>query len=210
MTTTRFCIIRHGETDWNVQRRIQGQVDVPLNAEGREQAVRAARGLAGHRFAAVYSSDLTRTLDTATALAATLGLTVRSEPGLRERHYGLLQGKTADEMARQIPELHVRYVMRDLDHDFGGGECLRRFARRIDGTLDRLARRHVGQSVLLVTHGGALDVIYRGLVGRSLLGARDFPVPNAALNWIEVRGADRRLVAWADTRHLHTALDEAA
>lgn len=215
-SVTRFCLVRHGETNWNVVKRIQGHLDVPLNAAGCAQAQATAAGLADHRFAAIYSSDLTRAVQTAQAAAQKLGQAVQLEPGLRERHYGRLQGLTGAEIAERYPEDHARYLARDEHCAFGEGESLSALAQRIAVTLERLAVRHLGQSVLCVAHGGVLDVIYRRATGRPLSAPRDFVVPNCALNWLTIelgRGssaivADWRIEAWADRRHLVATLDE--
>lgn len=206
--TARFCIVRHGETDWNVARRIQGHLDVPLNAAGLAQAAAAAAGLAGEAFTAAYSSDLGRAWATARALAGPLGLAVTPEPGLRERNYGILQGLTGAEIAARYPGIHARYLARDVDYDFETGESLSRFAARIIDAVERLAARHGGEALLLVSHGGVLDICYRRATGRDLSAPRDFAIPNAALNWFEVGPDGWRLLAWADRRHLELALEE--
>lgn len=199
---TRICIVRHGETDWNAERRIQGQIDIPLNDTGRQQAIAAARGLADEAFAAIYSSDLKRAGDTAAAAAGLLNLPVQFEPGLRERHYGEFQGLTQDEIKARGD--YARYVNRDASFAFGNGESLSSFAERIKDTVNRLARRHVGQTVLLFAHGGVLDVIYRVATHRPLETRRDFPIPNAALNWLEIGNPDWQLVEWGVQKHLES------
>jgi probable phosphoglycerate mutase len=210
MTPTRLCVVRHGETDWNAAKRMQGQIDIPLNAAGRAQAAATAAGLAGERFDAVYSSDLLRTWQTAKPIAAACRLEVQAMPGLRERHYGRMQGLTTAEARQCLPEIHAAYVGRHPDHDLDGGESLVVFARRVAATLAELAARHGGQTLLVVAHGGVLDIIYRMTTGRDLAGPRDFPIPNAGLNWIEHDGAAWRLIAWGDRKHLDVALDEVA
>lgn len=206
---TRLCFVRHGETPWNAERRIQGHEDVGLNDEGYAQARAAARGLEGEYFSALYSSDLRRARETAEALSPPLGLPIRLEPGLRERHYGVFQGLTVEEMEHRYPEAGRRYHARDPEFDFGHGESLHTFAARIEATVARLAARHAGECVVIVTHGGVLDILYRRATGRDLVGPRDFPIPNAGLNWIEI-GADGswRLDVWADRRHLDATLEE--
>lgn len=210
MAITRFCIVRHGETDWNVERRIQGHIDIPLNALGRAQAEATARGLAGLAFAAAYSSDLARAWATAEIAAERLGLDLAAEPGLRERHYGVFQGLTTAEAAERFPEAHARYRVRDPNYDFEVGESLARLAARVTAAVETLAERHRGQMVLLVSHGGVLDICYRHATGRDLSAPRDFPIPNAALNWIEVGAPGWRLCSWADRRHLERTLEESA
>jgi 2,3-bisphosphoglycerate-dependent phosphoglycerate mutase len=208
LKNTRFCIVRHGETDWNVERRIQGHIDIPLNAVGRAQAEATAAGLAGRAFVAAYSSDLARAWQTAEAASRRIGVELRPDPGLRERHYGIFQGLTAAEGAERFPAAHARYVARDPHYDFEVGESLSHAAARVVAAIEALAVRHPGQKVLLVSHGGVLDVCYRKATGRDLSAPRDFPIPNAALNWIEVGSRGWRLVTWADRRHLEETLEE--
>ena len=207
---TRFCIVRHGETDWNAERRLQGHIDIGLNANGLHQAQAAAWGLQPHNFDGCYCSDLLRTQETAAAIAVVTGLRSRLEPGLRERHFGLFQGRTAAEVERDFPEAYAAYLARDIDHPFDDGESLRVFDQRIAATVNRLAAAHPGQTLLLVAHGGVLDVIYRRAHGRDLAGPRDFPIPNAALNWISVCAEGWRVEVWGDQRHLQSSLDEVA
>jgi probable phosphoglycerate mutase len=209
-STTRICIVRHGETDWNAERRIQGQIDIPLNAAGQAQAAATAAGLAGRRFDAIYSSDLLRTWQTAQPIAAACGLEITAAPGLRERHYGRMQGLTTAEAQQQAPDLHAAYASRHPHHDLDGGETLTAFAERVAATLAQMIAAHPGETVLLIAHGGVLDIIYRIATGRDLAGPRDFPIPNAGLNWIEHDGAGWRLVAWADRAHFERCLDEVA
>src|SRR4030066_912562 len=142
---TRICIIRHGETDWNVERRIQGHTDVPLNEVGRAQALAMAFNAAHHRFAAIYSSDLARTLETARVLAQREEQEVKLLPQLRERHFGVFQGITAGEGAALHPAAYAHYVARDPDYDFETGESLRRFAERVADGIDWLGGDHRGQ-----------------------------------------------------------------
>lgn len=207
---TQFCLVRHGETDWNGERRIQGQIDIDLNASGEAQARALRPRLAQHGFAAIYSSDLLRAWSTAQIAAAGLGLAVAPAPTLRERHFGVLQGATLHEASLRHPEVHRHHLARTPDHDYETGESLVDFAARVMSGLDALAARHAGQKVLAFTHGGVLDVAYRAATGRALDAPRDFPVANAAFNWLERDDHGWRLLAWADCSHLTRALDELA
>lgn len=204
--TTRLCLVRHGETDWNAARRIQGQIDIDLNETGCAQARATARGLAGEGFAAVYASDLKRARATAEAIAA--GQPVQLEPALRERHYGAFQGLTYAEARARLPQDYARFEARDPDFAFGHGEPLRGFAARVEQCLRRLVARHPGESLLLVTHGGVLDIVYRLATGMALTAARDFLIPNAALNRVAWCGRTFALETWGDRDHLACALDE--
>jgi probable phosphoglycerate mutase len=206
-SATRICLVRHGETDWNVEKRIQGHIDISLNVAGLAQADAAAAGLAGHAFDAVYSSDLDRAWKTALAIGGRQGLEVRRAPGLRERHYGVLQGLTTAEVAVRYPTAYAHYLSRDPDHNFKTGESLVDFAARIVAAIETLVAEHPGETLLLVSHGGVLDVCYRKATGRDLVAARDFSIPNAALNWFEIGSAGWRVLAWADRSHLERTLD---
>ena len=203
---TRICIVRHGETDWNVEKRIQGHTDVPLNAVGRAQALAMAFNAAHQRFQAIYSSDLVRALETAQVLAQREDQEVKCLPQLRERHYGLFQGITAEEGAERYPQAYAHYVARDLDYDFDTGESLRRFAERVTAGIDWLVRHHSGQTIAAVSHSGVLDVVYRRATGRPLHTPRDFVIPNCALNWFHFDGQGWHLEAWADRHYLHEVL----
>ena len=205
---TRFCLVRHGETDWNGEKRIQGQIDIDLNAVGRAQANALRPALAGHAFGAIYSSDLLRAINTAQIATAGLGLAVSPAPTLRERHFGVLQGTTSHEASQKYPEVHRHHQARTPDYDNLTGESLVAFASRVMAGLDAMAARHAGASVLAFTHGGVLDVAYRAATGRALDLPRDFGLPNAALNWLERDATGWRLVSWADCRHLAQSLDE--
>lgn len=206
---TRFCLVRHGETDWNSERRVQGQIDIGLNAAGQAQARALAAGLARHSFAAAFSSDLLRARDTAQIATAGLGLAVSAAAPLRERHFGVLQGLTMDEAVLRYPDVHRQHQSRSLDSDYHGGETLAGFASRVMVGLAGIAASHAGQTVLAFTHGGVLDVVYRAAVGRALDAPRNFLLPNAAVNWLEHDGGHWRLISWGDCGHLQGALDGA-
>lgn len=209
MTTTRLCLVRHGETAWNAERRIQGQLDLPLSTVGHAQARAVANALAGEDIAAVCSSDLARALHTAEAAAHVLGLPIRRHVRLRERHYGALQTLTYAEFAQRHPAAYARFMAREEDFDLpGGGESLRRFADRVNQCIDEIVAAHAGGQVLVFTHGGVLDILHRRASGRPLAAPRDVGIPNAALNWLETDGDSWRILAWAERGHLVEALDE--
>jgi len=205
---TRICIIRHGETDWNVEKRIQGHTDIPLNENGRAQALAMAFNAAHQRFQAIYSSDLARAQETARVLAQREGLEVKLLSQLRERHFGVFQGITAAQGAGLYPAAYAHYVARDLEYDFETGESLRKFSDRVTDGIDWLLRHHSGQTIAAVSHSGVLDVVYRRATGRPLHTPRDFTIPNCALNWFYFDGLGWHLEAWGDRHHLHDVLME--
>jgi probable phosphoglycerate mutase len=208
VSATRLCLVRHGETAWNAEGRVQGQVDVPLSAVGRAQARAVAAALAGERFAAIYSSDLARVRQTAEPAAERLGLPVALDSRLRERHYGMFERHTYVEVRERYPAEYARFRDKDLDFDFVSGESLRTFAARALACVAALIERHAGESILVFTHGGVLEMVYRHASGRTLSSPRDFELPNAGLNRVEAGPNAWRVDAWAEVAHLERALDD--
>ena len=205
---TRLCIIRHGETDWNVEKRIQGHTDIPLNDTGRAQAQAMAGTAAQQRFDAIYSSDLMRARETAAVLAQREAHEVKLLAQLRERHYGIFQGLTAAQGAELYPAAYARYLARDPDDRLETGESLSGFAARVVAGIDWLVRHHGGQRLAVVCHSGVLDVVYRRATGRPLDRPRDFTIPNCAFNWFHCDAEDWQLDAWGDCHHLRSVLKE--
>ncbi|RZT43116.1 histidine phosphatase family protein [Cupriavidus agavae] len=206
---THLIVIRHGETAWNRERRLQGQVDIPLNDTGRAQAEALAGALAGEPIDAVYSSDLGRAMETAAPLARRLGLAVRPEPRLRERCYGDLQTMTYAEVAEKRPEDFANWQARVPDYAPAGGESLRAFHERAVEIALALSRRHPGERIALVAHGGVLDCLYREATGMTLEAPREHELLNASINRLRCDTAALTLLQWADIGHLESlTLDE--
>jgi probable phosphoglycerate mutase len=208
MRTARLCVIRHGETAWNAEGRVQGQTDVPLSRVGEAQAAALAAALAGERFAALYASDLARVRQTAAPLARALRLAPRLEAALRERHYGKFETLTYLEARERFPEDYARFKAKEPDYDFGSGESLARFSARALAAVGAIAARHAGEAVLVFTHGGVLEMVRRHALGMGLAAPRDFEIPNAAINWIAIEGGAWQVEAWGETGHLDAALDD--
>lgn len=202
---TRVVAVRHGETDWNAQTRIQGHTDIELNARGRWQAQRLALALADEGVQAVYSSDLQRAHDTAHAVAAGAGLAVQPAPGLRERHFGRFEGLTFEQISERWPDDARRWRQREPDFSPGGGESLTVFHARCVQACAELARRHRGQTVLMVAHGGVLDCLYRAATRVALNAPRSWQLGNASINRLLHTEAGFSLVGWNDARHLDEA-----
>lgn len=152
MATTIF-LVRHGETDWNRERRVQGHADRPLNEVGREQAAALAAELAGESIDAVYASDLVRARDTALAVASALGLEVVPHAGLREKHFGTWEGLLDHEVLERYPQAATG--------PWGDGETTGQLAERVLAALHEIAARHPGETVLAVSHGGPLRAVLR-------------------------------------------------
>lgn len=201
---TRLIMIRHGVTTWNSERRFQGQIDIPLSPEGEQQVQ-----LLGQRFQAdgpvhaLYSSDLRRTWQTAEPIAAATGLPVLPEPGLRERAFGAFEGLTLEEILRDHEEPYRRWRARELDYAVpGGGEPLRLFFERVSGTMQRIANRHPGQRIVLVTHGGVLDCAYRATGTLALTDPQRPDIHNTSVNVIDWADGRFELRSWGDLSHL--------
>jgi len=208
---TRLVVVRHGETAWNVEQRIQGQLDVGLNERGRWQAGRLAAALADEGLQAVYSSDLQRAADTAAAIGRTTGLPVVHEPALRERAFGRFEGETFVDVERRWPEEARRWRRREPGFGPGGGEVLTDFFDRCVGAAFRLAGRHPGETIALVAHGGVLDCLYRAATRIALDAPRTWQLGNASINRLLHAEGGLVLVGWNDAAHLESAsADDAA
>jgi probable phosphoglycerate mutase len=207
---TRVLAIRHGETAWNVDTRIQGQLDIPLNDVGRWQAERLARAIAHEGVGTVYSSDLLRAHQTASAIGSLLGLPVTSDVGLRERGFGSFEGHTYEEINARWPEEAEHWRRRVPGFSPGGtGESLNVFYARCVGAAERLAAQHPGETIVLVAHGGVMDCLYRAATRVDLQAPRSWKLGNASINRLLHTPEGFTLVGWSDTHHLDDGmLDE--
>lgn len=207
-SVTRITAIRHGETAWNVDTRIQGQLDISLNAQGRWQAEQASKALASEHVDAIISSDLSRAYETALALAKPHGHAVQTDHGLREREFGNFQGKTFAEIEAQMPQEAMLWRKRVPDFSPGGGESLLIFRERVAQCLRRLAAQYAGQHLIVVSHGGVMDILYREATGLDLQAPRSWQLGNASINRVLWNGEHFSLIGWSDTSHLASGLDE--
>jgi len=209
MQATRIIAIRHGETAWNVDTRLQGHLDIALNDVGLWQASRVARALAEEPLEAIYASDLVRAWQTAQAIAAVANCPLSSDRGLRERGFGEFEGRTHAEIEANWPEMSLQWRQRMPDWAPPGGESLTHMRERVLTTASSLARRHLGGQIVLVAHGGVMDILYRLATGQELQAPRAWNLGNAAINRLLWTPDGFTLVGWADTGHLEDAsLDE--
>ncbi|AYQ28240.1 MULTISPECIES: histidine phosphatase family protein [unclassified Polaromonas] len=202
MEPTRIIAIRHGETTWNVDTRIQGHLDIPLNETGRKQAERMALALADEPITAIYASDLTRAWETAQYLGRIQGIEVTREEGLRERGFGDFEGKTFAEIEALLPDQSMRWRKRDPEFAPAGGESLIDLRSRVVATAERLAAEHPGELIAMVGHGGVMDVLYRAATRLDIQAPRTWALGNAAINRLLWTPEGFTLVGWADTQHL--------
>lgn len=201
----RLILVRHGETEWNRESRIQGHTDSPLTGEGRAQAEAIAARLAGERIDAIVSSDLGRAMDTAARIAMRCGCAVAGDARLRERNFGVAEGHTYDEVNLRYPGAFSRQGEIDPDFVVPGGESRRQFHERIASALDALAAEHAGRRIVVVSHGGVLATIYRRIHGIALSAPHKVPVANAAFNELAHTDGEWSIAAWEDTAHLAAA-----
>ncbi|MGH8780646.1 histidine phosphatase family protein [Paraburkholderia sp.] len=211
--STQILFIRHGETEWNRIKRIQGHIDIPLAASGVEQAQRLAQRLAhevreGARLDAIYSSDLQRAQQTAQPIATALGLSLQLSDGLRERLYGAFQGHDSNEIAARFPDEYAQWQTRDPGFAPPDGESQRAFYQRVLHALEPIVAAHPGGRIACVAHGGVLDCVYRFARGRSLDVPRDYPLLNTSVNIVDMEKDRATVLSWGDVAHLDGASDD--
>jgi len=199
---TRIIAIRHGQTAWNAETRMQGQLDTALDQLGRWQAQQLAQALAHEPIDAIVASDLSRAMQTATPLAAARGMHVQPERALRERCFGVFEGFTYADIARHWPDDNARWRARDAAFAPARGETLSGFYQRCISVAERLADRHAGRVVVWVTHGGVLDCLYRAATRMALDAPRTWTLDNASINRLLHSDQGLMLVGWGDVHHL--------
>lgn len=214
---TDFLLIRHGETAWNRELRFQGQLDVPLNDMGLEQAQRLKERMVqalaewqvqGRVPTRLISSDLLRAQQTAQPVAEVLGHTCELNAGLREQCYGVFEGMRSPDIQAQYPKAWQRWLSFDADVAVEGAETTRAFHARVIAALQDLARQYQGEQVVVVTHGGVLDMVWRHAQALSLSGPRVCDIPNAGLNHVVWRDGTLHIQSWADAAHLADLPDQ--
>ncbi len=209
----KIYLIRHGETTWNREKRLQGHLDIGLNDRGYWQADRLGEYLASRSIAAVISSDLSRAVDTAKAVARHHDVTLQYDQRLRERHYGLMQGLSHEEIAEQHPRNHLAWKNREIHFQPASGESLQQFYDRVIESAIFWARQYQNQDIAMVAHGGVLDCLNRAATGKTLEVARDFEILNASLNTLNFSDDSFELIEWGNVSFLndpnsHQSLDE--
>ncbi len=202
MQRTQFIIVRHGETEWNIAKIRQGHLDSGLTGKGLAQAKALAQRLAHQRFAALYSSDLGRAIQTAREIANITGHEIVTDPRLRERHLGIFQGLNAEEILTKYPEERRLLRTSGPDYVIPEGESMRQQVARNVAYLDALASKHRGESVVVVTHGGVVSGFFRHTLSIPLDAPRRFEFVNAGLNVFIHEDENWFLLTWGDVSHL--------
>lgn len=207
---TTLLIVRHGQTPWNAQSRIQGHIDIELSERGRVQAQVLARLLRSTAIHAIYASDLSRARETALPLAQAAGIDLRIDARLRERGFGLFEGHTYEEAQARWPQEYAIWKRREPAYALPGGESYLQARARVLECLGQVVAAHAGGTVVIVTHGGVLDIVYRAAHGIAWEVPRQHLLPNASISHVQARlpGPEFAVVAWAQTGHLEAVEDE--
>ena len=198
---TRFIMVRHGQTEWNVGDRFRGRADILLNETGEDQARRTAVALADEPFDVVYASPLKRTMRTAEVIAGTRA-TIIPEPALMDIDYGAWQGWTKDEAGQRAPELYQQWLKTPAAVCFPHGERLDDVRERAMSAINTWGRQHDGHSVLLVTHDAVARVVFCALLGLDVGAFRHFAQDNAAINRFEIHDGFTVIQTLNETSHL--------
>ena len=204
---SRLICVRHGETAWNHDLRLQGQTDTELSDLGREQARRLAARLGGEQISAAYSSDLRRCVETAEIALAGRGIGPMLMPELREIHLGDWQGHTTAELRELMPAELERVWANPINEAPRGGETRRELQRRVVAAIRSIADRHPDQTVLVVSHGGALRALACWLLIADLRAVRRLELDNCALCLVDLHRGEPTLRRWNDACHLEGLLD---
>ena len=199
----KLIAIRHGETEWNAQGREMGQLDSPLTPHGINQAHAIARRLVQLPFAALYSSDLGRAVQTADIIALSCGKRVTIDDGLRERHMGIFQGLTVAEMREKFPKERQNYERIGFEYVIPGGESAKQRLERSVRVLTTIANRHPKETVVAVTHGGFLMGFFEAVLGMAPGNGWRFKRYNGSYSAFEYLKERWSLEVWNDVSHLN-------
>ncbi len=203
----RLFLVRHGESTWNRDHRIQGQLDPPLSELGLTQAQLVGTRLASRHPEAIYSSDLKRALETAAAIGAATGVRVQPLPALREIFLGEWEGLSTAEVADRFPDAWARWSV-EPDWDLvPGGEPAAAFDDRVAHALDGTIEHHPHGDVIVVTHGGVIQTALHRIFGKPSRGLFPFRISNASITLIEKRDGRVIIAAVNDTAHLEDGAD---
>lgn len=186
-STTKICVARHGETDWNNLQILQGWMDVPLNDKGLRQAHELAEKLADQHFSRIYTSPLRRAAKTAEIIAVRMRLGAPTHhEGLKERNFGVVQGQPKAELAQSHPEVLQEIANRNPAYHFEQGESPDGFADRVLDAIKDIGRHNPGKRILVITHGWVMDVITRHIRHLPRTALLNMKRKNIEHLWLEV------------------------
>jgi alpha-ribazole phosphatase len=201
-TGTQLILIRHGETEWNRDRRIQGHTDIALSACGHEQARQLGIRLAREPIRAIYSSDLARARQTAEPLAETLSLPIHTTPLLREVGFGAWEGLTVSEVEARWPDEYAAWRQDSITYRPPDGERIEELQRRSLASVAEILTAHPGETVAIIGHGGSVKSILCGLMGFPISLWRRLRIDNTAVSRLLFTPLGPTLTLFNDTSHL--------
>ena len=196
-------IVRHGETEWNAEGRIQGHTDIGLSENGAQQARSLGQRLADRQIDVAYSSDLKRTSETARLALGHRNVVLNETPRLREYHKGIFEGMTLTEIQTQFPDEYPKYLEKDLSYAPEGGETTRDVSTRMASIFQEIKAKHLDATVLVVSHGGALRAAMVSLLGMPLEGNWSFVFGNCGLTMVDTFADNAVLRLFNDTSHIN-------
>jgi 2,3-bisphosphoglycerate-dependent phosphoglycerate mutase len=202
MDKTQVIVVRHGETRWNLEGRRQGHLDSPLTARGIAQAESLARRLKSFTFMSLYSSDSGRAYHTAQIISRATDHKIIVDERLREKNLGIFQGLTDEEIRQTHPDTYQLLRTLGPDYVIPGGESTRQQFERNIRCLEQIAGRHLGEAVVVVTHGGVLSALFRHTLSIPLGAPRRFEFTNGSINIFAYRDGCWFLQTWGDNGHL--------
>ena len=196
-------IVRHGETEWNAEGRIQGHTDIGLSENGAQQARSLGQRLADRQIDVAYSSDLKRTSETARLALGDRNVVLNETPRLREYHKGIFEGMTLTEIQTQFPDEYPKYLEKDLSYAPEGGETTRDVSTRMASIIQEIKAKHLDETVLVVSHGGALRAAMVSLLGMPLEGNWSFVFGNCGLTMVDTFADNAVLRLFNATSHIN-------
>ena len=199
---TEITIIRHGETMWNVQKRIQGQRNSKLSENGITQAELVAKALAKREFDVLISSDLERALETANIINKQLLIPHKYSANLRERSFGIFEGKNFAEIEEKYPEEYLRYKERNPEFVVPGGESIQQLYQRVTSEIEAIAHKFKDQNVLIVSHGLVLEMMMYKTFNLKLNEPRTFSINNSSISSFYIDEDNWFLKEWGVIEHL--------
>lgn len=203
----KLILVRHGETDWNNERRWQGQLDVPLNDTGEWQARQVGQALADEPIARLVSSDLQRAQTTATAIAAACDLTILTDARLREIGFGSWEGLSIDQIMEQDGDAYRRWRENPSAHAPIGGETLDVTGQRVLSLWQEIREIDAG-TIVVVSHGGTLRILLSHLLQLPPQSFWQLELDNASLSTIKINQTGNTLISLNDTQHLQIEGEE--
>ena len=202
MQRTQLIIVRHGQTEWNIKGIRQGNLDSRLTEKGMAQAKALAQRLTREHFTALYSSDLGRAVQTAEEVASVTGHEIITDPRLRERHLGIFQGLSGEEIKQKHPEEYKLHRSLGPDYVIPGGESVKQQVARNIAYLNEIGSKHLGETIVVVTHGGVISGLFRHTFSIPFNAPRRFEFTNAGLNIFAYQEGNWFLLTWGDVSHL--------